>query len=776
MIQRFHKDTDSELQSITLTMVKIKKINIKEFGPIKNFELELSPHNVNIIYGDNESGKTMILDAILNTLFSPNSLNTNFEGIRNQTPKLDENGKQSAQLNKLDGSVELEIDNKSLTFPQENSLDKTISIPPIFARNLFVVREGETNFISHDNWWKSIKNNLSGNRDEDIKIADNIRNSVGLESDGNWINSPERPILDCHKKLNADLEEISIIKSEVTDLARLIKQRSEIDEKYKLCQEKLSEQKKARNAFLYIEGKNLLEKYNLLQEKSVKVEKYRTDKLKIWCNTETEILKAKQILELSKKHRDKISNIANNNIKDIELWKKTIDRWDKMENDVIFTLESKLVDYKQKETKVQRGSTGKVMMPLWIILSAISAISITYVSLVMSQVFFPVAGILYIALGFSVKTWWSSKNIGTQLDALEREIKEAFKNISKEINDTSIDDINTWLTENRNTIHTMQKNVRQTKENQLPDIENVAKELTSSINNLESKLQKLNNYTTAFKISTHCSSWEDLQAKCNEKETIRVSLDMISDQISRLLDTKFEEEWESRLIELESFKDFEIEWNKKVANQLEEASERLVTRLNVLNEKISSIENKLARFKCRSHADLWIKEDEIKEELLKLKVDREAALTATNIIETISREQDNLVNEIISTGSDSTTTLFSKITDNRYKEVFLDKNKIYATTTKDETISIDQLSSGTRSQLYFALRINLAENLLQSKTAFLLLDDPFLSCDDKRTDEMISILHKITKKGWQLIYFTMSKSVVKMFENHFKNDLNICRL
>ena len=761
---------------VTRIMVKIKKINIKEFGSIKDFELELSPCNINIIYGANESGKTMILDAILNTLFLPNSLNTHFQGIRNQEPKLDKDIKQTLQADKLKCFVELEIDNKSLTFPQKESLDKVISIPSIFARNLFVVREGETNFISNDNWWNSIKNNLSANKDEDIKIVDNIRNNVGIESDGSWINTPERPIFDYYKKLNDDLHEISVIKPEVTGLARFIKQRSEIDEKYRLCQEKLDEQIKARNAFLYTEGKKLLEKYNLLQEESVKVEKYRTDKLKIWCNTETEILKAKQILELSKKHRDKISNITNNNIKDVELWKKTIDRWETMEKDVIVTLESKLVDYKQKETKIQRGSTGKIMMPLWIILSAISAISITYISLAMSQVFYPVAGILYIALGFSVKTWWSSKNIGTQLEALEREIKEAFKNISKEINDTSIDDINTWLTDNRNTIHAMQKKVRQTKENQLPDIENISKELTSSINNLESKLQKLNNYTTAFKISTQCLSWEDLQIKCNEKETIRVSLNMLSDQISELLGTKFEEEWETRLIELESFKDFEMEWNEKVYNQLEEASERLVNQLNVLNEKISPIENKLSKFQCKTYGDLWIKEDEIKTELSRLKVDKEAALTAANIVETISREQDNLVNDLISTGNDSTKTIFSKITDNRYKEVFLDKNKIYATSSNNKTISIDQLSSGTRSQLYFALRINLAENLLESKTAFLLLDDPFLACDDKRTDEMIKILHKITNKGWQLIYFTMSKSVIKMFENQCKEKLNICKL
>src|SRR3989304_2429714 len=47
-------------------MIKIKKINISNFGPIKSFNKEMS--NLEVFYGDNESGKTAIVDGIIRLL------------------------------------------------------------------------------------------------------------------------------------------------------------------------------------------------------------------------------------------------------------------------------------------------------------------------------------------------------------------------------------------------------------------------------------------------------------------------------------------------------------------------------------------------------------------------------------------------------------------------------------------------------------------------------------------------------------------------------------
>ena len=52
--------------------IKILKIKIENFKKVKQFELELNGDNVNIS-GDNETGKTTLVDAFTWCLFGKNS-------------------------------------------------------------------------------------------------------------------------------------------------------------------------------------------------------------------------------------------------------------------------------------------------------------------------------------------------------------------------------------------------------------------------------------------------------------------------------------------------------------------------------------------------------------------------------------------------------------------------------------------------------------------------------------------------------------------------------
>jgi predicted ATP-dependent endonuclease of OLD family len=47
-------------------MIRIKRINISNFGPIRTFDKEIN--NIEVFYGDNESGKTAIVDGIIRLL------------------------------------------------------------------------------------------------------------------------------------------------------------------------------------------------------------------------------------------------------------------------------------------------------------------------------------------------------------------------------------------------------------------------------------------------------------------------------------------------------------------------------------------------------------------------------------------------------------------------------------------------------------------------------------------------------------------------------------
>ncbi|MGR3220528.1 MAG: ATP-binding protein, partial [Candidatus Anammoxibacter sp.] len=759
-------------------MIRIKKINIKQFGNVKNFELELGNNSATIIYGNNESGKTTIMDAILKALFSDENINAHFEGLNKYATNINNIVSQTSQEtrtllhtskdNLFDGTVEIEVDNLQMSFPQKEPLDRIISIPSDYARNMFVVREGELNIDHPDKWWNSIKGGLSESLDNYSEISDNIRNLSGIGAAGEWVNQAGRPIADKHKELHATLTELRAAKVDIKELNQLVKQRSGITAKLRTCEKNKEDQGNARKVLLYSEGQKLVNQYKDVQKETLTLGEFNEDKLRIWHNTEVEILKAKQIIELAVKHKDGYANLINKSLEDLEEWETQVASWEKLEKEYVPALEIKIASYKQKETKQQRGAGG-AMSPVWMILCAIFSLSITYISVEINPVFSPVAGILFIALGVSVKMWWSSRNVGSQLEILARTIKSVFQQITNE--EKSINEINEWLAENRNIYQDLKKKITTKDKEEMPEIEDITKEISLSINALESALQKLCNFTNALKISTGCSSREELQEKCNEKETRRISLDLLSDQINRLLGTRYEEEWEDVLYELKAVKNSGIEWNESVSGKLDKLIDTFNSQINALDENIEEKRVNIEKRGCKTEEDIWRQEDKIRAELSAFEADREAALIAIEIIKNVSREHDRLVNNIITEreNSDSATNIFSVITGNRYKKVFLQKNNIYANTDDDKTILINHLSSGARAQLYFALRINLAQSLLKDKTAFMLLDDPFLSCDINRTKEMITILRKITKKGWQIIYFTISEEVIRIFEDRF-ND------
>lgn len=768
--------------------MRITRINIKRFGIIREFELETGGKPVTIIYGNNESGKTTILDAILEALFSVKKLKSHFEGIDRYTVLDAKEGpgspdNQDAPFKKtnvlFEGAIELDINNSLLTFPQKESLDKVISIPPIYARNVFVVREGELDFNRSENWWSTVKNRLSGVSADYVKVTNKIRDIVGLTTKGGWMNRLDRPIADEMARLHNTLEEIKSLKEEIKELSKLSQQQLEVEDSLKKAQKKMDNLKKAQKKMNYLEGKRLVEKYNETRKKSLEYEKYKEDGLKTWRNMEMEVVNARQTIELSIKHRDNYLRQITEKHKDIEAWQRQIATWEKKEVEIIPGMETRLMAYKRDESRLQMGTAGRSLLPVWMILCAISFCTMIFISLKINPVFYAVAGILFIAFCYSITVLWSSKNIGSRLKSAEREILDTFKRISEVsngYNNITINEVSDWLFKNRSIRQELKGQIKMVTEKDIPGLDNTAKELSLSIIALEKKLQKLESFTDAMKLNTGCSSWEEMQTKCNEKESLHFSLKMLAERINGLLNTGWEEEWEERLSELEPFASIELEWDEDLNRQLEEKIAQLDSQLKVINNKIIELRMKLAKLGIKTPEEVWLKEDEIQESLSQLETEKEAGLLAIEIIEKISQEQDKLINDVISDGIYSATHLFSTITNQRYKRVFLDKNDINICTANGRTLPANCLSTGAQAQLYFALRISLAQNLLQQRSAFLLLDDPFLSCDSARLKEMVNILTDITQKGWQLIYFTIDENIVSMFEYYLKDALNIYQL
>jgi exonuclease SbcC len=80
------------------------------------------------------------------------------------------------------------------------------------------------------------------------------------------------------------------------------------------------------------------------------------------------------------------------------------------------------------------------------------------------------------------------------------------------------------------------------------------------------------------------------------------------------------------------------------------------------------------------------------------------------------------------------------------------------------------LSAGTYDQLYLTIRLGLGEQLLKGNKGFFIMDDPFVKSDMDRLKKQIKLLKKISKTGWQIIYFTAKEEVKELFERDIKNN------
>lgn len=94
------------------------------------------------------------------------------------------------------------------------------------------------------------------------------------------------------------------------------------------------------------------------------------------------------------------------------------------------------------------------------------------------------------------------------------------------------------------------------------------------------------------------------------------------------------------------------------------------------------------------------------------------------------------------------------LTSDSYKEVKLD-SALRARCAGDDGTLLDalRLSSGTRDQLYFALRLAICQVLSGGESVPLLLDDPFLTWDSKRTERGLRLLQSLSGER-QIILLT----------------------
>jgi uncharacterized protein YhaN len=151
-------------------------------------------------------------------------------------------------------------------------------------------------------------------------------------------------------------------------------------------------------------------------------------------------------------------------------------------------------------------------------------------------------------------------------------------------------------------------------------------------------------------------------------------------------------------------------------------------------------------------AELALTIAEVQADIARIELQVRALTEAISTLKGAVQEfQDNCLDGVTSSASH----LLETITNGRYTQVHLSDDtlepRVDARTRAG--IGVTDLSRGVRDQLYFSLRIALAEALAGGKTLPLMLDDPFVNFDSERLERTIELLHHLVQRT-QIVLFT----------------------
>jgi recombinational DNA repair ATPase RecF len=134
--------------------------------------------------------------------------------------------------------------------------------------------------------------------------------------------------------------------------------------------------------------------------------------------------------------------------------------------------------------------------------------------------------------------------------------------------------------------------------------------------------------------------------------------------------------------------------------------------------------------------------------------DREAVLTLTlNTIKEALKDTSHTINKVIAAEIEKD---LPAITAGRYSRVRMDNNfavQIFSNEKDDWVDPLLSLSKGTVDQIYLMLRLGFLKAILKNKSAPIICDDPFVTFDSERKEALHEVLIKSAEK-FQIIVFT----------------------
>ncbi len=762
--------------------MKIKEFAVIRYGPLPN-RGRIVLHDFNLLYGKNEEGKTLTIDALVKLL-----LGKRVKDFRN--------------INRVEeapeGYVVLEDDKgNEVKLTEKTNLTKVAELTPSECRNIFIIRDSDISIDSEGEFYTNVTDKLTGLRAEAISNIKKALLEMGKITPGGLFRDDAKS-----QKLKTRLEGANTLIEKANALSEKIKNEKldELEEELVGYSEKLKRIRQiienfenARRRKRFEEGEKALDKFNQLTARIKDLENYNKSGARLWRDCERDIRKFKEdkdglLQDFVKKEGDfkEINRKAREEEKEfliLEERKKKIDSEVKLE---LRNCEIKKGELAQQEQKNRFFNIAGII--------SLAIFGISLIGLIVTQsraLYIPIVLFSFLSIFSWIFRYQFIRDRAWVEGAFER-IKLTLSKFN--LSGKGLEEIISNIQKFDEEYSGKSKELNDTK-TRMEVLKSDIDRIKGEISNIEKKKSDKEEQIDTLRKSAGVESLQEYLGKLSlkqEQEKLlrdqRVILESNFGTKSGILEENVSF-WDEKVRELVEYKDKskEIEYDESVFSKMKDESEAYEEKYNELSGKMRDLQKELEEVErevnkiieldtgflyCRTSVDLNAVREKLQEFISSREDNKDTVLKVINIFEEIGVEEKEKVSELFGKESDI-SGYFNKITGGVYKEVLFNREtENIEVKRKDGTIlSAEKLSGGAYDQLYLSIRLVLGEKILKGKKGFFIMDDPFIKADTDRLHRQLEMLMKISELGWQVIYFSAKGEVIENLNKGIKNGL-----
>lgn len=757
----------------------VKALHVTRYGPMTPFEHDaFGPFT--LVYGPNEQGKTLLIDALVKLLFK--------KELKKSRERRFGNMRRVAE--QPEGFVVLRSHAEEVKLEADDTLSKrfAVDLGPDDFRNVFLIRDSDLRLDEEKEYYNHITEKLTGLRSSEIhsllKIIQRRGRLRAASADSGLVNSVEHGkwsdrIRDTHRVIDqiASLrDDLAFVRYDElgVELVDLRRRRRRLEE----------ERERARAA----ERRRQFEGARDALSELVEIEReldgmadvdYRT--FTEWQRLKVEREHLDKDVERAEKQSERLTRDRDRARRALEEQRASVADADRRLRAVEKELAQRLNDYQHERLEFRRWDTvSGIARRAFIAGASVFAVALVAYVIRPSNV---VGAVGAVALLVALRTGWGLLRHHRSRGDLERRAEELCEHAARmgvpvesahELA-SAIEDLGRDVSSRRD-----EERAREAA------LERVTADAAALGENLEEKRRRaaeIDAEVAAIKARTRAESIEAYQNAVDRRRSLEASRRVRRDLLQRLVpvDATGDEAapaWRAAIdaalsgevagvsgdtVDPERAARVEAEIRDIEGRESELAGSRAKGDKQIYNAQMKVAELHVLEDvpRCRTVHDLEHLAGRLEAFCRRIADEQALAQEAIGILYEVDAEERERVGDLFGPSAAVSRT-FREITDGRYRSVTYDveTDQIFVERADGRSLRATALSGGAYDQLYLAIRLGIADKMLPTSKGFFIMDDPFIKADAQRLDNLMETLRRVVRSGWQVLYFSAKREVL----------------